>query len=134
VVNPIRKVKAHKLRIEPLEPVSFDTVVQMTKTCLHNTFTGDRDAAILLCLLDTGARAREFLSINLDDINQARGDILIRQGKRRKPSTVDLGKQSKRALRRYLNHCRDDCAALWVSSTLWVWSVELRRSSGNAYW
>ncbi|MCX6002699.1 MAG: hypothetical protein NTY79_09285, partial [Chloroflexi bacterium] len=37
----------------------------------------DRDTAILLCLLDTGARASEFLSVNLDDINQARGDILI---------------------------------------------------------
>jgi integrase len=50
----------------------------MIKTCPYNTFTGDRDTAIVLCLLDTGARANEFLSVNLDDINQARGDILIR--------------------------------------------------------
>jgi len=75
--NPIRKVKAPKVPIEPLEPVSFETVTQMIKACPHNTFTGDQDAAILLCLLDTGARASEFLSVNLDDINQARGDILI---------------------------------------------------------
>jgi integrase len=76
-------------------------------------FTGDRDAAILLCLLDTGARANEFLSINLEDINQARGDILIRQGKGHKPRTVYVGKQSKRALRRYLKHRQDDYPALW---------------------
>ena len=82
--NPIRKVKAPKVPMEPLEPVSFETVAQMVKVCPHNTFTGDRDAAILLCLLDTGARANEFLSINLEDINQARGDILIRQGKGQK--------------------------------------------------
>jgi len=113
--NPIRKVKAPKVPVEPLEPVSFDTVSQMVKACRHNTFTGDRDAAILLCLLDTGARASEFLSINLDDINQARGDILIRQGKGHKPRTVYIGKQSKRALRRYLNHRQDDCDALWVT-------------------
>ena len=75
----------------------FGTVTQMIKACPHNTFTGDRDAAILLCLLDTGARASEFLSINLEDINQARGDILIQQGKGRKPRTVYIGKQSKRA-------------------------------------
>jgi integrase/recombinase XerD len=87
----------------------------MVKACLHNTFTGDRDTAILLCLLDTGARANEFLSINLDDINQARGDILIRQGKGRKPRTVYIGKQSKRALRRYLNHRKDESTALWVT-------------------
>jgi integrase/recombinase XerD len=87
----------------------------MVKACPRNTFTGDRDAAILLCLLDTGARASEFLSVNLDDINQARGDILIRQGKGRKPRTVYIGKQSKRALRRYLNHRKDNSAALWVT-------------------
>jgi integrase/recombinase XerD len=108
-------VKAPKVPIEPLEPVSFETVAQMIKACPHNTFTGDRDAAILLCLLDTGARAREFLSINLDDINQARGDILIRQGNGRKPRTVYIGKQSKRALRRYLSNRLDDSCALWVT-------------------
>jgi len=113
--NPIRKVKAPKVPVEPLEPVSFDTVTQMVKVCPHNTFTGDRDAAILLCLLDTGARANEFLSVNLEDINQARGDILIRQGKGRKPRTVYIGKQSKRALRRYLNDRRDESSVLWVT-------------------
>lgn len=105
--NPIRKVRAPKVPVEPLEPVSFETVTQMIKACPNNTFTGDRDAAILLCLLDTGARASEFLSVNLGDINQARGDILIRQGKGRKPRTVYIGKQSKRALRRYLRHRRE---------------------------
>jgi len=113
--NPIRKVKAPKAPVEPLELVSFEIVAKMVKACPHNTFTGDRDAAVLVCLLDTGARASEFLSINLEDINQARGDILIRQGKGLKPRTVYIGKQSKRALRRYLNHRRDDCAALWVT-------------------
>jgi len=65
--------------------------------------------------LDMGARANELLSVNLVDINQARGDILIRQSKGRKPRTVYIGKQSKRALRRYLNHRKDECTALWVT-------------------
>jgi site-specific recombinase XerD len=76
--NPIRKVKAPKVPTEPIDPVPLDTVSRMIKVCERGTFTGDRDAAILLCLLDTGARAGEFLAINLNDINQARGDILIR--------------------------------------------------------
>jgi integrase len=113
--NPIRKVKAPKVPIEPIDPVSFDVVVRLVKTCERGTFTGDRDIAILLCLLDTGARASEFLEINLDEINQARGDILIRQGKGRKPRTVYIGNQSKRALRRYLKHRRDNSMALWVT-------------------
>jgi integrase len=113
--NPIRKVKAPKVPIELLEPVSFEIVARMVKVCPHNTFTGDRDAAILLCLLDTGARANEFLSVNLEDINQTRGDILVRQGKGRKPRTVYIGKQSKRALRRYLSHRQYNSSALWVT-------------------
>jgi integrase/recombinase XerD len=113
--NPIRKVKAPKVPIEPIEPVALDTVSQMIKACEKGTFTGDRDIAILLCLLDTGARATEFLSINTEDINQARGDILIRQGKGHKPRTVYIGKQSKRALRKYLASRSDQSPALWVT-------------------
>lgn len=55
------------------------------------------------------------MAINLDDINQARGDILIRQGKGRKPRTVFIGKHSRRALRRYLKHRKYNSDALWVT-------------------
>ena len=113
--NPIRKVKAPKVPTEPIDPVPIEVVSKMMKMCERGTFTGDRDVAILLCLLDTGARAGELLAIDLDDINQARGDILIRQGKGRKPRTVFVGKHSKRAIRRYLKHRKDSCGALWVT-------------------
>ena len=114
-VNPIRKVKAPKVPTEPLEPIPLDDISQMVRACKRDTFAGDRDAAILLCLLDTGARATEFLNINLCDVNQARGDILIRHGKGNKPRTVYIGKQSKRALRRYLIHRHDNNPALWIT-------------------
>jgi len=51
----------------------------------------------------------------LADINQAQGDVLIRSGKGRKPRTVYIGKQSRRALRRYLKHRQDNHLALWVT-------------------
>ena len=99
-VNPIHKIKAPHVPIQPLEPVSFQTVSEMVRTCKVITFTGSRDAAILLCLLDTGARAHELLSMDLSDLNQANGTILIRQGKGNKPREVYLGRLSKSALRR----------------------------------
>jgi integrase/recombinase XerD len=113
--NPIHKVKAPKVPIAPLEPVSHETIASMVKICKRGTFSGDRDAAILFCLLDTGARATEFLSINLEDFNQASGIILIRKGKGSKPRQVYLGRISRRVLRRYLKHRTDDCPALWVT-------------------
>jgi integrase/recombinase XerD len=111
----VKKVKAPFVPTEPIEPVRFDVVEKMLKVCERDTFVGDRDTAIFLCLLDTGVRASEFLAIDMDDVNQARGDILIRQGKGRKPRTVYIGKKSKRALRRYLKHREDDSPALWVT-------------------
>jgi len=79
--NPIHRVKAPEVPQEQIEPVSIETVTKMMKACERGTFTGDRDIAIFLCLLDTGARASEFLDINIDDVDQACGDILIRHGK-----------------------------------------------------
>jgi integrase/recombinase XerD len=113
--NPIHKIKAPKVPIEPLEPVSQETIASMVKICKRGTYSGDRDAAILFCLLDTGARASEFLNVDLDDLNQATGIILIRHGKGGKPREVYLGRHSKQILRKYLKHRTDDSPALWVT-------------------
>jgi len=113
--NPIQKVKAPRVSIEPLEPVKFETVSQMMSVCESNTFCGIRDKAILLFLLDTGVRASELLAINIEDINQARGDILIRHSKGKRPRYVYISKHSKRALRKYLSKRKDKNQALWVT-------------------
>ena len=82
---------------------------------LINTFTGIRDRAIFLSLLDTGARASEFLNMDLDDINPITGEILIREGKGRKPRTVFIGQKSRKELRKYLRLRNNDLFALWVT-------------------
>lgn len=113
--TPISRVKPPRMAVEPLEGVSLETVKALVKVCERGTFTGVRDRSIFYCLFDTGCRAREFLSINLDDLNQARGEILIRKGKGRKPRHVYAGRQSRKALRRYLKHRQDDNPALWTT-------------------
>ncbi len=70
---------------------------------------------MMLGLLDTGARAKEFLNINLEDIELATGAIMIRQGKGRKPRMVFLGRKTIRAIRAYLRARHDNNPALWVS-------------------
>jgi site-specific recombinase XerD len=112
--NPIRKVKAPKLPNELLEPIPLEDVQALVETCKH-TFTGTRDKAMILGLLDTGARAQEFLNLNLDDIELATGSALIRQGKGRKPRMVFLGRKALRAIRSYFRFRRDTNSALWVS-------------------
>jgi site-specific recombinase XerD len=119
--NPIRKVRAPKVGIEPLEPVALETVKALIDTCERDNFLGIRDKAMFLCLLDTGARASEFVNIDLEDINPFSGEILIRKGKGRKPRTVFIGQKSRKALRKYLRLRTNDCGALWVTEDQRVW-------------
>ena len=68
----------------------------------------------MLFLLDTGVRASELVSINLEDVNPITGDILVRVGKGRKPRTVYLGSKSRKALRAYLRLRQDSSNVLWI--------------------
>jgi site-specific recombinase XerD len=92
--NPIRKVKAPRLPVKPIEPISLQDIQSLLKTC-EQRFSGSRDKALIFGLLDTGARAHEFLNLYLEDVELASGSVLIRQGKNRKPRMVFLGRKTK---------------------------------------
>jgi len=115
--NPIAKVKAPKVPQEPLEPLSLKDLKAMLRTCERRTFKGDRDRAILLCLLDTGTRASEFLSLNVGDVNLGTGAVLVKRGKGDKSRMVFLGAKARRELLRYLRHRPEvkDADPLWVT-------------------
>lgn len=113
-INPIRKVKPPKVASEPIKGVPTEDVKAMFETCGDN-FTGVRDRALLLCLLDSGARAREFLGMNVNDVDFISGAIDIRKGKGGKSRTVFIGKKSRKALRAYMRLRTDNDPALWVT-------------------
>lgn len=114
--NPIKKVKAPRIPVEPLDPVNIDDVKAMLDICPKDTLTGLRDKAIMLFLLDSGVRASELLSINLEDINLISGEILIRQGKGRKPRNVFIGSKTRKAVRAYLKLRHDSLPVLWINN------------------
>jgi integrase/recombinase XerD len=113
--NPISKVKAPKVTNEPLSPVEPEDVLALLKTCKSYSFLDYRDKALILFLLDTGARAREVLGVNIQDINPFSGEILIHHGKGGKSRTVFIGKASRKSMRVYLKHRLDAHPALWIS-------------------
>ncbi len=115
--NPINKVKALIIPLEPLDPVSIDTIKSLLATCKWGKITDARDKASLMLLLDTGVRLTEFLSLNIEDVNPIIGTILIRSGKGRKPRNVYLGEKSRQTLRRYMKKREDHNPALWVSKS-----------------
>lgn len=124
---PISKVKAPRLTVEPLEPADLDDVDRLLKTCGTDVL-GARDRAIMLVLLDTGARAAELLALNWDDIDLTNGSIQIRQGKGRKPRTVFVSQTSRRALRAYRKLRNDTSPVVWLSNEqerLTYWGLRL---------
>ncbi len=113
--NPINKVKAPKIPTKFLEPVDLEDISIMLATCKTGSFLDYRDKALLLFLLDSGARAREIIQIDIMDVDLVSGAVLILRGKGAKPRTVFLGKSSRKALRAYLKRRGDSNPALWIT-------------------
>ena len=113
------KVKAPKVLIEPIEPISIEDVRALIDICQRGYLIGERDRAIFLFLLDTGARAQEVCNINLEDVEISSDEVIIREGKGRKPRIVFIAGKAMKAIRAYLR-TRDnlEVQALFVSKTL----------------
>ena len=115
--NPIKKVKAPKVKMQPLEPASIEDLKIILNNC-ESDYYGIRDRAIILVLLDTGVRASELCQIEYDDLNPISGTIMIRHAKGGKFRNVFLGKKARRAVRKYLEIRPKIEGALFVSEYL----------------
>lgn len=115
--NPIRKVKAPKLSIKVIEPVPMETVKRLVASCDGSRETDARDRAMILFLLDTGARAFEACGADLNDLDLINGDLIIRHGKGDKQRMVMIGKRTRQEVRRYLRSRNDNCPALWITGS-----------------
>ena len=79
--------------------------------------TSERDRALVLFLLDTGARRAEAAAVEWGDVNLQTGVVRLRQMKGGRPRVVILGARSRRALlkyRRTTTHA--DADPLWQTS------------------
>ena len=104
--SPMRKVKMPKVT-ERLLPAFTDADIRKLLAVTDN----QRDRAMILCLLDTGCRASEFLEWNLEDVNLVTGTVRVRLTKNRSERTVYLGSRARRELLKYFaseRTCPDD--------------------------
>ena len=127
--NPFRNVKAPKLTDQILAPIPLADVNALLNAC-PKTWNGTRDRAIVLSLLDTGARAVEFISLNAEDVNLRTGSVYIANGKGGKSRTTFIGRTTRRAVRRYLRTRAN--GPLWVKQnnerlTYWGLRQVMRR-------
>jgi len=79
--------------------------------------TSERDRALVLFLLDTGARRAEAQSVDWGDVNLETGVVRLRTTKGERPRVVILGARSRRAIlrhRRSVPHAERD--PLWQTA------------------
>jgi len=67
---------------------------------------GLRDRAILEVLYSTGIRRSELINLDLDDIVEERGLLLVREGKGKKDRMVPIGERALSWLRKYIDDVR----------------------------
>jgi len=130
-INPINRARMKAPKADLLEPADEKAIEKMTAIAKM------RDRAILLCLLDTGARGEEFVSLNFDDVNQITGIVKILHGKGGGFRIVYIGKKTRTALRKYVKTRSDNNFAVFVGDegerlTYWGLRQILRRLSEKA--
>ena len=112
-INPMRKVKMPRVARQMLPSFTPEEVKKLLDACRCH-----RDRAMVLCLVDTGCRAAEFVALNVGDVNIDNGTVMVLQGKGRKPRVTFLGAKARRALLKHLVERKgaeaDD--PLWISS------------------
>jgi integrase len=86
----------------PPKHLRSEAVQRVLSACDRSTVRGKRDYAILLLLARLGLRAGEIVALQLDDIDWANGELVVRSKKgdgwARLPLLMDIGQ----ALERYL--------------------------------
>jgi site-specific recombinase XerD len=94
--SPMKRVKMPKLDKKILPSFTPQEVHRLLKACKYV-----RDRAIVLCLLDTGCRASEFVALDIGDVDIKSGAVKIKHGKGGKQRVAFLGSQARKALLKY---------------------------------
>ena len=72
------------------------------KALLFEAQGSSRDYAILMTFLKSGIRESELVALNLEDVDFAHDELIVREGKGKKERKIPLMPELKRALRRYM--------------------------------
>ena len=101
IPNPMAKMKPPIVPEQPVPVIPEDGLRRLLKVCEGKDFEARRDTALIMLLLDTGARRDELMSRKLTDLDLEL-DVLLVLGKGRRERALPFGRKSALALDRYL--------------------------------
>lgn len=114
--NPMTRIPTPKVPQRIIRALGLGEVRAMLKACDTKTFTGCRDHAAILCLVDTGLQASEFLSMRAP---QGTPEVVVVIGKGSKERAVRLGERAQLAVMRY-QRMRQKLGVGTSHEALWV--------------
>jgi len=114
--SPFARMRPPRVPKQVIQPFSQEDIRRMLVVIDNDGgFRGYRNRAIILTFLDTGLRLSELADIKVNDMDFDNGIIKV-MGKGRKERFVRLGKETQRAVLRYLLMRKDKLPWLWVSN------------------
>lgn len=135
----VRKIRMPRVHQEPIQIFSKENIQKLLQAARHheNPIRAARNEAIILLLLDTGARASEvaYDSERPQERTGLRlGDLKFKQhpyieivgGKGGKPRTVGVGERTRKAINLYKNHYRSDTKHDYLFLGLWSGPLTVR--------
>lgn len=140
--NRLQNLKLPKAPSKIIEPLTPQEIKKVVSSINRKSYSGERNHAVLVTLLDSGLRASEAAGITLDNLNLKDGYIKV-IGKGDKERIVPIGKFVQMELLHYIEKVRpqpyySDCDKLFLSrggkpitvNTVKLVFSRLARSSG----
>lgn len=140
--NMLANLKLPKAPSKIMEPLTPQEIKKVVSSINRKSYSGERNHAMLVTLLDSGLRASEAAGITLDNLNLKDGYIKV-TGKGNKERIVPIGKFVQMELLHYIEKVRSqpyysNCGELFLSrggkpitvNTVKLVFSRLARSSG----
>jgi len=117
--NILASLKLPKAASKIMEPLTPQEIKKIVSSINRNLYTGERNHAMVVTILDSGLRASEAAGITLDNLNLKDGYIKV-IGKGDKERIVPIGKFVQMELLHYIEKLRPqtyygDCDKLFLS-------------------
>lgn len=112
-LNPMGRMHPPRVPKQLIKPFRRQDIADLLALC-DNSFLGLRNRAIILTFLDTGLRLTELAGIQFQDMDLER-EIIRVMGKGAKERVVRIGKETQKAVLRYLLQRSDSLLCLWVT-------------------
>jgi site-specific recombinase XerD len=99
--SPMARMRPPKLPEEPPRVLTDTELRALLATCSGKAIEDRRDTALLLLMIDTGARVSEVIGVTEDDIDLDQGEVRV-SGKGRRVRVLPLGAAAIKAIDRYV--------------------------------